>query len=201
VTGSWHRYYEAAGEAPRETLLDALGRFEQEGGGPGLAVDLGCGTGRDTAELLRRGWRVVAIDAEKEAIERLRALLDSDERLTPVVSSIESARWPRARLVNASFALPFVPPAAFPEVWRRIRRSLEPGGRFSGQLFGDRDDWAGGRGLACHKGEITFHTPAEVDDLVRPFSIERLDEVEEDGETAIGEAKHWHLFNVVVRKP
>jgi tellurite methyltransferase len=182
-------------------LLAALARFEQEDGEPGLAVDLGCGTGRDTAELLRRGWRVVAIDSEEEAIERLRAWIDSDERLTAVVSSIERGAWPRARLVNASFALPFVPPDAFPDVWERIRRSLEPGGRFSGQLFGDRDDWAAGRGLACHKGEITFHTRAQVDELVRPFSIERLDEVEEDGETAIGEAKHWHLFNVVVRKP
>ena len=31
------------------------------------------GTGRDTAELLRRGWRVVAIDREPEAIDRLLA--------------------------------------------------------------------------------------------------------------------------------
>jgi trans-aconitate methyltransferase len=36
-----------------------------------FAVDLGCGAGRDTAELLRRGWRVLAIDAEAEAIRRL----------------------------------------------------------------------------------------------------------------------------------
>ncbi|MEC4815643.1 MAG: methyltransferase domain-containing protein [Scytonema sp. PMC 1069.18] len=36
-----------------------------------FAVDLGCGDGRDTVELLRQGWRVLAIDGEAEAIARL----------------------------------------------------------------------------------------------------------------------------------
>ncbi|HKA27105.1 MAG TPA: class I SAM-dependent methyltransferase, partial [Gaiellaceae bacterium] len=75
MSEGWGRYYDAAkGGAPRETLLFALDLFEREGGGgkERLAVDLGCGEGRDTVELLRRGWRVLAIDAEREAIERLR---------------------------------------------------------------------------------------------------------------------------------
>ena len=65
----WSRYYAAAGQDPRETLLAALERFDAEGRA-GLAVDLGCGTGRDTFELLRRGWRVLAIDAQSEALYR-----------------------------------------------------------------------------------------------------------------------------------
>jgi len=65
----WSRYYDAVSDDPRETLLDALDRFDA----PGVAADLGCGTGRDTVELLRRGWQVVAIDSEEEAIRRLRA--------------------------------------------------------------------------------------------------------------------------------
>ena len=69
MTGGWGRYYEVAkGGAPRETLRLALDLFESEGGeGERLAVDLGCGEGRDTLELLRRGWRVLAIDDEREA--------------------------------------------------------------------------------------------------------------------------------------
>ena len=73
----WTRYYDAAGVDPRETLLDALARFDE----PGFAVDLGCGTGRDTFELLRRGWRVLAIDAQDEALRRVRAAVGGYERL------------------------------------------------------------------------------------------------------------------------
>ncbi|MGQ9869558.1 hypothetical protein [Leptodesmis sp.] len=36
-----------------------------------VAVDLGCGDGRDTVELLRRDWQVLAIDGEPQAIARL----------------------------------------------------------------------------------------------------------------------------------
>src|SRR5439155_1976460 len=130
------RYFDNAGMDPRPTLLDAMGRFAA----PGLAVDLGCGTGRDTIALLRAGWRVTAIDREREAIDLLRATVGDDGgRLTTEISSFENARWPVCELVNASFALPFCPPEHFDEVWRRIVDSLRPGGRFAGQLYGEHD--------------------------------------------------------------
>ena len=59
----WRRYYAAAlQDPPRATLLHALERFAAEAHVPRerFAVDLGSGTGRDTLELLRRGWRVLA---------------------------------------------------------------------------------------------------------------------------------------------
>jgi len=185
----WTRYYAATGEDPRDTLLDAVGRFET----PGLAVDLGCGTGRDTFELLRRGWRVLAIDATPQAIERLRERVTYDERLETEVSAMEDAVWPACELVNASFSLPFCPPARFDELWKRISDSLRGGGRFCGQLFGDRDGWA-------PADDITFHTRDEAAALLREFDVERFDEVEEDSTTALGEPKHWHVFHVVARR-
>ena len=66
MTNDWENYYKETGlRAPRQTLILALNRFEKEGSDPGecLAIDLGSGNGRDTAELLRRGWRVTAIDS------------------------------------------------------------------------------------------------------------------------------------------
>ncbi len=188
---AWRRYYEAAGDEPRQTLRDAADRFE----GPGFAVDLGCGTGRDTLELLRRGWSVLAIDAEAEAIARLRTRSDGDERLRVQTARFEDARWPDALLVTSSFALPFCPPARFAAVWSRIVGSLPPGGRFCGQLFGVHDDWAGEEA-----GSMTFHERAQVERLLADFVLERLSEVDEDGTTALGEPKHWHVFHVVARK-
>src|SRR5262245_722378 len=149
---SWTRYYDAAGDAPRDTLLAALERFEDPGG----AVDLGCGTGRDTIELLRRGWRVTAVDAEPEALRRLLARVANGERrlLETQASRYEDAVLPACDLVNASWSLPFCTPQRFAEVWARIVASLRPGGRFSGQLFGDRDGWA-------PADDITFLTRGE----------------------------------------
>ncbi len=115
MSTTWTRYYDAAGEQPRETLLFALERFDAEAGAKGrglFAVDLGCGTGRDSAELLRRGWRVLAIDAEAEAIQRLLGRGDlrsgGAARLETQVARFEDAGWSEADLINSSYALPSV---------------------------------------------------------------------------------------------
>jgi SAM-dependent methyltransferase len=207
VTERWTRYYAAAGGDPRPTLLAALERFEDdETEHERLAVDLGCGTGRDTLELLRRGWRVLAIDAEIEAIERLGQLDEAVvawDRLQTLVADFESAHWPSVALVNASYSLPFCPPGSFARLWERIATSLLPGGRFCGQLFGDRDEWASpGKPTAGWSSPpgMTFHTRADVDMLLRDFEIEQLIEIDEDGTTAVGDPKHWHLFHVVAQK-
>ena len=71
VQTHWHDFYEAVEHSPpHETLLKALALFGDKR--ERFAIDLGCGSGRDTLELLRRGWRVLAVDRESEGIERLR---------------------------------------------------------------------------------------------------------------------------------
>jgi tellurite methyltransferase len=185
----WRDFYDATGDEPRATLLDALDRFEQ----PGLAVDLGSGTGRDTAELVRRGRRVIAIDGEQEAMVRLAGRRDVDHsQVTAQVARFEQATWPAVDLVNSSFSLPFVPVDDFGDLWRRIVDSLRPGGRFCGHLFGDHDTWAS-QGVTCF-------TRSEVEALRSGLSVERLDEEEEDSQDASGTPKHWHLFHIVACK-
>lgn len=198
MPSDWTRFYDAVGSEPRATLLEALRRFEGEEREPRnrLAVDLGCGTGQDTVELVRRGWHVLAVDGQAEAIDRLRALdLSEGERgrLETRVSRFETVEWPPADLVNSSFALPFCPPGDFQAVWERIVHSLRSGGRFSGHLFGDRDEWS-------DEDDMTFQTRAEAAALLSRLEVELFDEVEEDGSTAVGEQKHWHLFHVVARR-
>jgi tellurite methyltransferase len=190
----WREYYErTSGRPPRRTVLVALKGL---GDGDGrAAVDLGCGDGRDAVALLRRGWRVLAIDAEPAAIERLRTRADlpAGAALETLCARFEDAAWPMVDLVNASFALPLCPPARFSEVWARIERQLKPGGRFSGQLFGRRDEWYGEAG-------ITFHERDEIGRLLNGFAVELLDEEETDTATPYGKPKHWHLFHIVACK-
>ena len=194
--GAWAAYYDkTGGRPPRETLIRALDAFDREPGGPRFAVDLGCGGGRDVVELLRRGWTVLAIDAEATAIEGLAARgdLPSAGRLETRIGRFEALDWPAVDLVNSSFALPLCPPAAFPGVWSRIAESLAPGGRFAGQLYGDRDEWFG-------DPSITFHDAGEVEALLDGFDVEHLREEEDDSVTPRGQRKHWHIFHIVARK-
>ena len=191
----WADYYAAtADRPPRRTLLEALARFGPSES-PRSAVDLGCGDGRDTIELLRRGWSVLAIDAEPAAIERLqkRADLPEDARLSCLCRRFEDAAWPAVDLVNASFSLPLCPPDRFPDLWRRIVASLKPGGRFSGQLYGDRDGWVGRPGM-------THMDRAAAERLLAELRVELFDEEETDSITPRGKPKHWHIFHIVAQR-
>ena len=192
----WPRYYDAVKGDPRDTLLRALEQFDAEPAPdePRSAVDLACGEGRDTAELICRGWRVLAIDGHPEGLRRLRARPDLEDhpRLSVVQAMMEDAEIPVSDLVVASFALPFCRPSRFAELWGRILAGIRPGGRFCGQFFGDRDSWA-------EIPDRTHHTRAEVDRLLAPLEIEHFEEAEKDGTDALGAPKHWHVFHIVGR--
>lgn len=191
----WGAYYaRVAGRPPRPTLLLAMQALGPGGGR--LAVDLGAGGGRDTAALLAGGWRVRAIDASADAATALRANPDipADAPLDIVCARFEDADWPTAGLVNASFALPLCPAARFPALWRRIVGSLVSGGCFAGQLYGERDSWAG-------DPTNTHLTRAEVNALLAGMDVLLLDEEESDGATPRGRPKHWHIFHIVARRP
>ncbi len=195
---NWVTYYQAVeGRPPRDTLLKALALFDAEPPStqPRLAVDLGCGDGRDTVELLRRGWRVLAIDGEQKAFERLLKRPDLEpERLQTQRMRFEELTLPvDVDLINASFCLTFCPPANFPHLWHTLVTSLKAGGRFCGQLFGDRDSW-------IIYPNRTHHNREQVETLLQPFVVEWLEEEEHPGVTAIGEQKNWHLFHIVARK-
>ncbi len=189
----WRGYYRRTGERPpRPTLLFALDRFEK----PGVAVDLGCGGGRDVVEMLRRGWTVYGVDPAESAGEE--TLARPDLPRTGVFHFInarsDQAEWPVNDLTNSSFALPICPAENFPTLWRSITERLRPGGRFSGQLYGPRDSWCGREGM-------TFHSREELDILLEDWQVELLEEEEHEGVTPRGQTKHWHIWHVVARRP
>ncbi|MDX6750332.1 class I SAM-dependent methyltransferase [Geminicoccaceae bacterium 1502E] len=192
------RYHaRAGGGPPRPTLLAALKAFGPSGQADApVAVDLGCGTGRDTLELLRRGWRVLAVDRDPGALEALRGRAAAARLRAPetLAADFSTVALPPCDLVNASFCLFLCPPARFSRLWRRILEALRPDGRFAGQLLGPRDGWAGRPG-------ITIHDEAALDALLAGLAVERRLEEEADTVTPRGNAKHWHLWHVVARQP
>lgn len=191
----WGAYYEQLRDRPpRKTLvaaLDAFGKTPTDA----LAIDLGCGAGRDIVEILRRGWRVIAVDAEPEALRQLEARkLPDSEHITPIVARFEDVPLPLGvHLVNSSFAMPLCEPEKFHELWTRIREALPAGGRFSGQWYGMRDSWLGRPGM-------TFLDRDAALALLEGFDLEMFEEEEADGVTPRGTPKHWHIFHIVARK-
>ncbi len=194
---TFEQYYEAVqGRPPRATLLYALDKFDAEPTDhQRLAVDLGCGDGRDTVEILRRGWQVLAMDKETEAIARLIQRTDlNPTHLQTQVSSFESFVFPdQVDLINASFCLQFCPAEQFPVFWEKAVKALVFGGRFSGQLIGNRDSWNQYSNMSCYSLE-------QMKDFFKDFEFDLFEEEEHPGKTALGEEKYWHIFQIVACK-
>lgn len=159
------------------------------------ALDLGCGNGIDTYELLYRGWQVTAIDHNEAAIDLLIKRLGKkfSSSLKTEISGFETADLPKVDLINASFALPFCDPSCFVELWAKIKRSLNQNGYFCGHFFGLSDSWVE------HK-DMTFHSKAQLDCLFEDFTIIYFEETQKSGLTVTGDPKFWHVYHVVANE-
>ncbi len=207
---TWSTYYAATrGRPPRPTLLRALHEASLPGAPPGRrAIDLGCGTGRDTLPLLAAGRHVLAVDAEPTALADLKAAVPAAwrPRLVTRAARFEHCHLPPAELVNASFSLVFVErQAVLDDLVRRIYTALVPGGRFAGHLLGPNDSWVRDDrvrdnvvrdNVVQDKGPVVGLDRAELVALLRGFHLEHLEEEEDDTITPKGEAKHWHLWHI-----
>lgn len=192
----WPDYYAVTADRPAwETTRLAADAFGPLSHGARVAVDLGCGAGRDTRDLLRRGWRVIAVDQQPAAIEVIRSLIGpgEDARLTGVVADVGTYEVPAADLVIANLVLPFLAGPAYPATWERITSAVRPGGRIAAMVFGDRDGWADDPTMTCA-------SPETVRSFLHGFELEHWDVGEEDRPTALGEMHHWHRIDVVARR-
>jgi len=192
----WNDFYKAIdGREVRPLLLDALALIPaNDNDSPLQAIDLGFGDGTETAELLRRGWRVLAVDGEPGAVEYLMRKIPASyhDHLQTQVAKFQDVVLPQADLVYSSYSLPFCPPEHFSEMWRKISTALEPAGVFSGNFFGVHDQWADNPGM-------TFLTETLVREMFSDFEVHSFHVMDDIGE-AVGGPKHWHLFPVIAQK-
>ncbi|MGA8479759.1 MAG: class I SAM-dependent methyltransferase [Chthoniobacterales bacterium] len=65
------RYCERTGSAPTASLGEFLGRLPRNA----TILELGCGSGRDSAEMLRRGYDVLPTDGSPEMAQQAERLL------------------------------------------------------------------------------------------------------------------------------
>lgn len=191
MSKSWSKYYENTKELkPSGFLVEALESFSPK---PGVAVDLGCGAGRDTRYLLEKGYEVMAVDKDPASEEYLKQLPYQD-RLRYICSGFEDFDFNHYDLVNAHYALPFIAKDDFEYVIKQIIDSINPGGLFVGQFFGLNDEWN------TSDSKMTFCDRAEVDAIFINFKHVDTREVDEKGTVASGDSKRWHVFNVIAQK-
>ncbi len=195
---TWSGYYEAVADAaPHQTLVQVLRMIKDAGQTPGLAIDLGCGAGRDACQLLKSGWHVFAVDSCEDALSRLSASANENgwqpEQLSTYVGKMEDALLPDSDLINAGVSLPFCAPQKFAVLWQNICHALKPGGRFSGHFFGMDDDWAVNKAMS-------FQTASEVEQLFQGFAIEWFNEFVGPVPIVPSGTRHGQIFEVVARK-
>lgn len=188
----WEDYYRKVADRPaREFLRRTLRRFPR----PGQAIDLGCGAGADSRLLLSEGWHVLAIDQQPAAIEWLRRQTEPAQfdQLQTEVTPFEGLELPPADLIWASFSLPFCHPEHFLALWTKILAALQPGGRFAGDLFGNRHAWS-------RHDNMSFFTKEQVLALCGDLELEYF--IEEEGKrlTTRDGYQHWHMFSLVLHK-
>ncbi len=186
----WSDYYKATqSKPPRPLLVKALEYVNNKV----KAIDIGGGALNDTKYLLDQGFEVTVID--KSPLVEQEAKKIPNNKLQAITTSFEDFSFSNEEydLASAMFALPFTSPTHFNEVLEKIKRSLKKGGIFCGQFFGDRDEWN-------INPKMTFHTKAEVENLLKDLEVISFKEDEKEDKTATGGMKHWHIFHIIARK-
>jgi SAM-dependent methyltransferase len=196
IKSPWSDYYTTTlNKEPNKTVVYAVKLLKKQTNK--TALDIGSGTGCDSVYLLENGFSVKALDQDLNAIEILKNKTKDlyQDKTTFEHTLIQNfdIGINTYDLINASFSLPFCNKSDFTNVWKCIFHGLKNNGVFAGQLFGSNDDWS-------TISDMSFVTNEEVDDLLIGYNPEYYIEIDEDGKIADGTIKHWHLFNLVIRK-
>lgn len=191
----WAAYFKSKlRDPPAGFIVEGLQKIKQTQPEK-IAVDFGCGVGHETAELLKNGYRVVAIDSQPEAFEYMKQLpvvASQQHNVKAIVSTFEKlnfAEIPQADLLIASFSLPFMKSADFNRVWPQVVSKIKPGGYFIGNFFAPDFSFFAEK----FRHSMTFHNKPEALALLEGFQIEGFQEVNVPG-TKPGTMNHYYVF-------
>ena len=189
--GNIEKYYKNTENALPHPFVQ---KFINMGIKPDFAIDLGCGAGRDTKFLVQNDIAVTAIDRIDVTKFLYKDLTEEEKaRLTFEQAIFSEAHLPKTDLVISYEALPFCNKEALGKLLDKIKDSLNENGYFLCNFFGKNDSWFG-------NDKIQFYEKEEIEYLLKDFKILKLNEIERDGESAMHQMKHWHVFWVIAKK-
>ena len=105
---------------------DNVQRFINLNVKPEIAIDLGCGAGRDSIFLLKNGWTVISID-DKDVEHYITKKLSDTEKLKFkfLQGRFEEIELEENKLIIANNSLPFCPKVKFNQLWNKIVNSIK----------------------------------------------------------------------------
>jgi len=192
----WAAYYRhTLGREVRPLFARGMEAARAAGVTAGQAVEIGFGDGTETLALLEAGFRVLAVEMTDAAADVLRPRVPAgaEGRLDVAIAPAESVSLPPFDLLYSGYVLSFLSPEAFRGFWTGVRSRLRPGGVLVFNVFGVRDTWAVEPGM-------TFLDLDGLHRLIDGLELLDLQEEDKDGDAFSG-PKHWHLFDVIARRP
>jgi SAM-dependent methyltransferase len=157
----------------------------------GRILDAGSGSGRDSAFFLRKGYRVLAIDASNEMVAATSKLSGQPAlrmRFDEVAFDAEfDGIWACASLLH-------VARQDLPTTMERMARALKPGGVFYLSFkHGDRERVESGR-FFTNMDEVSFGKLLATQPELEPLRVWIADDFRDDGRSRL----RW--FNAIVRR-
>ena len=125
-------YDKLTGDVPYERFADFYeAEFRRDGGEFRLLLDLCCGTGTLTNVLSRRGYEMIAVDSSVEMLMEAQSKSAGLET-PPLFLCQDAAALDLYGTVDAAICsldgMNYIPPEDLPEVFRRLRLFVRPGG-------------------------------------------------------------------------
>ena len=154
-----------------------------------IAVDLGCGTGNDTEFLISKGFKVTAIDSEKQVKDILDRKNINKTNLNVIIGDFAKIEIPRADLILANMSLFFVNDN-FDKFLKNLLERINKKGFIVANFLGKEDNW---------KETKTTIEKEKLLEYFKDFEINYYSEEKYYKDTALGKNKFWHVYTIIAQ--
>ncbi len=186
----WKSYYDRVKNSrPESALRFAISQVDRKL--PRVATDCGCGAGNEIEFLVRRGFEVVAFDADEASVRMCRARFEGEDSVRISQATFLTFAYPGTALTVATLSLFFSPREDFEPSWARLAASIPPGGVFCGTFLGPNDDW---------EDLLVHHSEEEVLALFDQFHVIERRVREFEQKRPEGHREHRHQIQIIAKR-